>query len=234
MKKLFRATLCDRPFGGAVLHVPTLLKWAENKSLSIPASPPLADFDFVQVEAALCAIEAHADEFTESDSRAIVSANPRLANYKYADVVPAWLIGADAHKQWREIFTKATEAGELQLLDPVSHLPITPAPAHSTSAPADAPASEGIHAGAGAKPNDWREDARQIADECFDHDTTQKTRDCLLRKNSRGDWVGGYAYRTMEIMQERKIHGPRGLIDNAGTVSRDALQGDLWWAKKSK
>ena len=81
---------------------------------------------------------------------------------------------------------------------------------------------------------DWKAQARAIADECFDHDTSNNTRDCLLRKNSRGEYVGGYAYRVMVIMQERKIHGPRGRIDNAATIARDALQGDKWWANKSK
>jgi hypothetical protein len=80
----------------------------------------------------------------------------------------------------------------------------------------------------------WQEHARKIADELFDHDTTQKTRDCLLRKDKKGRYVGGYAFRVMEIMQERRIHGPRGLIDNAGYVSREALQGAKWWGNKQK
>jgi hypothetical protein len=78
------------------------------------------------------------------------------------------------------------------------------------------------------------EEARKIADECFDHDTELGTRDSLNRKNKRGEYVGGYAFRVMEIMQKRKIHGPRGRIDNAGTIAREALQGSKWWGKKAK
>ena len=67
-----------------------------------------------------------------------------------------------------------------------------------------------------AQSNDWRESARAIADECFDHDTNAnpKVRDSLK----------GYSERVMEEMQNRKIHGPRGLIDNPKTIQREALQ----------
>lgn len=85
---------------------------------------------------------------------------------------------------------------------------------------------------------DWKEQARMIADECFDADTNNNCRDSLVtrKKKSNGTYeiVGGYAYRVMEIMQERKIHGPRGRIGNANTVMREALQGKKWWANKPK
>lgn len=80
----------------------------------------------------------------------------------------------------------------------------------------------------------WQEQARQIADELFNHDTNAKCRDCLIRRNGRNEIVGGYAYRVMEEMQKREIHGPRGRFDNAGTISKEALQGDKWWARKPK
>lgn len=70
----------------------------------------------------------------------------------------------------------------------------------------------------------WQTKARAIADECFDHDTKMNCRDSL--KN--------YSKRVMEAMQERGIKGPRGIIDNANSVMREALQGEKWWANKSK
>lgn len=80
---------------------------------------------------------------------------------------------------------------------------------------------------------DWKEQARIIADECFDKDTELNCRDKLkVTKNNK--IVDGYAYRVMVKMQERGIHGPNGLIDNPATVMREALQGDLWWKKKRK
>lgn len=77
---------------------------------------------------------------------------------------------------------------------------------------------------AGTSPPDWRESAREIADALFDHDTEMKTRDTLAN----------YAKRVMGEMQAQEIHAPRGRIDNPKTIQRDALQGDLWWAKKKK
>ena len=74
------------------------------------------------------------------------------------------------------------------------------------------------------KSPDWKETARLIADKFFDHDTKLHTRDTL----------SGYAVRVMDEMQERKIHGPRGLIDNPNTIQRDALQGVAWWRHKKK
>lgn len=71
---------------------------------------------------------------------------------------------------------------------------------------------------------DWKVAARKIADECFDSDTKSGCRDSLA----------GYSRRVMDKMQQRKIHGPRGLIDNANTIQREALQGARWWANKPK
>jgi hypothetical protein len=87
-----------------------------------------------------------------------------------------------------------------------------------------------------AQPEDWKVTARKIADECFDHDTNSNppTRDSLIRRNQRNDPVGGYAVRVMEKMLERGVRGPRGPITNASTIAREALQGQKWWALKSK
>lgn len=77
---------------------------------------------------------------------------------------------------------------------------------------------------------DWREVAREIADEFFNQDTMLGVRDSLLRAGGKG----GYAVRVMDAMRERKIHGPRGPINNPSTIVRDALGGKLWWAIKPK
>ena len=70
----------------------------------------------------------------------------------------------------------------------------------------------------------WTDIARTIADECFDFDTRNECRDSLK----------GYSSRVMGKMQERDIKGPRGIIDNANYVMREALQGRKWWANKNK
>lgn len=80
----------------------------------------------------------------------------------------------------------------------------------------------------------WEAKARTLADECFDHDTKCGTRDSLAHSKVRGRFTGGYAFRVMELMQERGIKGARGIIDNPATIMREALQGKKWWANKSK
>lgn len=84
--------------------------------------------------------------------------------------------------------------------------------------------------------DDWREQARVIADECFDHDTNGNppTRDSLARRNGQRQITGGYCFRVMAIMQKRGIKGPRGIMNNPATIMREALQGKKWWANKSK
>ncbi|MBK9162231.1 MAG: hypothetical protein IPM27_12020 [Nitrosomonadales bacterium] len=80
---------------------------------------------------------------------------------------------------------------------------------------------------------EWEVQARAIADECFDTDTKGGCRDSLARKKGN-KIVGGYSFRVMELMQERGIKGARGIIDNPATIMREALQGEKWWANKSK
>ena len=106
-----------------------------------------------------------------------------------------------------------------------------PPPSRRAAAPAER-ASDG---GGNATPphevvGDWRAEARIIADELFNLDTKNGVRDALVTNNGSG----GYAYRVMVKMQERNIHGPRGRIDNSNTISREALQGDMWWRRKHK
>jgi hypothetical protein len=92
----------------------------------------------------------------------------------------------------------------------------------------------GVNSSSTAASNgDWRDKAREIADEFFDRDTAGGTRDALLTKKARGEY-GGYAARVMDEMQKREIHGPRGRIDNPRTIAREALQGDKWWSRKPK
>ncbi len=91
--------------------------------------------------------------------------------------------------------------------------------------PADTPAAKGKAVPVTSlSGDDWKEKAREIADECFDHDTEMECRDSLKR----------YSGRVMELMQKRGIKGPRGIIDNANYVMREALQSDSWWANKTK
>lgn len=72
--------------------------------------------------------------------------------------------------------------------------------------------------------HDWQSQARVIADECFDIDTRNNCRDSLM----------GYSNRVVNEMQKRGIEGPQGIINNANTVKREALQAKNWWRNKQK
>lgn len=146
---LFHPDLVDREFGSHLIAVPKLTEWAEKQGLEVVTQPPIGGFQFVQVEAFLCAIENAARENTpEPMADAIVQATPHLANNRAADIAPRWLVGADAHQQWRRLLERAVEAGELALLHFGSKLPIQARPepqaapvvaVNASDAPLDAP-----------------------------------------------------------------------------------------------
>lgn len=122
---LFHPDLVDREFGSHLIAVPKLAEWAAKQGLEVVTHPPIGGFQFVQVEAFLCAIENAARENTpEPMAAAIVQATPHLASSRAAEVAPRWLVGADAHLQWRRLLERAVEAGELVLLHFGSKLPV--------------------------------------------------------------------------------------------------------------
>lgn len=144
MNTLFHAKLSEREFSSHLLHVADLLAWAESKRLHLRTSPALDGFEFVQVEALLCAIERQSQDLTPDQAAEIVLNHPILKNdpvvTRYPDDVDPttcrWLLGADAHKKWRDLLSGAIERHELALLDFASKLPIDTAPATDTATPA--------------------------------------------------------------------------------------------------
>ena len=115
---LFHPDLVGREFGSHLIAVSKLTDWAAKRGLEVDTQPPIGGFQFVQVEAFLCAIERAARESTrdEQQAAAIIQATPHLAHDRAAEVAPRWLVGADAHMQWRSLLERAVEAGELVLL----------------------------------------------------------------------------------------------------------------------
>ena len=126
---LFHPELVNREFGSHLLPVSKLTEWAKKQGLEVTTQPPIEGFQFVQVEAFLCSIERAAMGHTPAPmAAAIVQATPHLANNRAADIAPRWLVGADAHQQWRRLLERAVEAGELALLHFGSKLPIQARP----------------------------------------------------------------------------------------------------------
>lgn len=143
MTTLFHAEISDREFSSHLLHVGDLLEWAESKRLHLQTKPDLDGFKFVQVEALLCAIERQTQNMTPEQAAEIVLNHPVLKNdpavtRRPDDVDPTtcrWLLGANAHKKWRELLSSAIQSHELTLLDFASKLPIEPAPEQTAPAP---------------------------------------------------------------------------------------------------
>jgi hypothetical protein len=146
MTTLFDSRLSDRDYASYLLHVGDLVKWVESKRLHLQAAPDDM-YEFVQVEALLSAIERHANNVTPEQALNIVLNDPVLKNdpviQKYPDdidpITCRWLLGAEAHRKWRELLYSAISAGELTLLDFGSKLPVNIAPTESTATPAPAP-----------------------------------------------------------------------------------------------
>lgn len=164
---LFHPDLVDREFGSHLVAVPKLTEWAAKQGLEIATQPPIRSFQFVQVEAFLCAIENAARENTpEPMATAIVHSTPHLANNRVAKVAPRWLVGADAHQQWRRLLERAVEAGELALLHFGSKLPIQARPGHETpQAEPQAAAPAPVVADGADDGEAWKAKARKRADE---------------------------------------------------------------------
>lgn len=141
MTTLFNKYLCEREFGSAVLHVETFQKWAVAKGLHLRTAPALGEYEFAQVESLLCAIERGAAPQTPEDARAIIDSKPELAGHNVAVRFPepdhshVWLVGAEAHLQWRRLIERAITDDELQLLDGASYLPVSSRLAASPEAP---------------------------------------------------------------------------------------------------
>jgi hypothetical protein len=144
MTTLFDSRLSVRDFGSDLLHVGDLQEWAKSKRLQLQTTPAIDGFEFVQVEALLCAIERPMQDLTPEQAAEIVLNHPVLKNdpavTRYPDDVDPttcrWLLGANAHKRWRDLLSVAIQSHELALLDFASKLPIDTAPAQTATTPA--------------------------------------------------------------------------------------------------
>lgn len=121
---LFHAELVDREYGSALLHVPSLLAWSKSNGYHLDADPSLDLFEFVQVEALLCAIERALGVVPPKQADAIASRESNLHEHIEAGIPPQWLLAAEAHLKWRKAIAAAIKERTLSLLDFASKLPI--------------------------------------------------------------------------------------------------------------
>jgi hypothetical protein len=210
MTTLFHAEISGRDFASHLLHVGDLLEWAKSKRLHLKTTPPVNDFEFVQVEALLCAIERNANNLTTDEALEIVLNDPILKSYpvfqKYPDDIDPttcrWLIGANAHKKWRELLTGAIAAHELTLLDFGSKLPIYTATAQ-TATPAPVADSE------------WKQKAKTRALQIIKE---SRKSDLYPNQENLGD-------RIAAEFRKDGIVGADGKPLTGATIKRHALKG---------
>ena len=227
MTTLFDSRLSWRDYASHLLHVGDLLEWAKSKRLHLKTTPPINGFEFVQVEALLCAIERHAGELTPDQALEIVLNNPVLKNdpifQKYPDDIDPttcrWLIGAEAHRKWRELLTGAIAAHELALLDFGSKLPIDTAPAQVPTLAPVAVVALGEPDKVTAKPaTNWR---MKIQAEAYEHWIRLLASGCSPTPNSILDdlvtWCATNNVRT-----------DTGIYPGAGHIKNTVINGRLW------
>ena len=199
MTTLFNSELSGRDFGSQLLHTGDLMAWAESKRLHLP---DIAGFEFVQVEALLCAIERQ--DLTPEQAFEIVANDPALKNHRAADdpITARWLLGAAAHKKWRELLSVAIERHELTLLDFASKLPIN-APATDTATPA--PVADDA----------WKTKAQNRAREIV---KDAKARDRYPSQENLGDLIAAEFRKAGIVGTDRKPL-------TGSTIKRHALKG---------
>ena len=210
MEVLSHKDLHCREFGSALFFVADFFKWLNEKHLRISTIPDIADYEFIQIESFLCAIERAASQVTTEEALEIVQIDPLLANDRMAETNPQWLVGAEAHRKWRIKIHEAVNAKELVPLDYGSKLPI--------AAP-DAPAAAKGEAVLVTNPSieTWKASARQIGEKIHKEKPTLNA-----EKISE---------KTHKEMTDRKAKGELGMtgrggkVPSAGTIKRHAQTG---------
>ena len=127
MTTLFDDTLIGREFGSRLLSVARFRQWLAANRREVVTNPDLDGFQFVQVEALLCALERGAIENLSHEVAASIPTATPMPDAKTADIASRWKVGADAHNQWRGLIQAAVQTGDLVLLHFSSKLPIEPA-----------------------------------------------------------------------------------------------------------
>jgi hypothetical protein len=137
-----------RDFGSSLLSVSDLKDWLSANRLRVATLPSIDEYDFVQIESLLCAVERAASAATsEDEAEKIVSADPFLAEDEAADFAPRWLFAAEAHRKWRIKITHAIMNGQLCVLDFASKLPVKIPDAAVRSAAQFGPTADELAAG---------------------------------------------------------------------------------------
>ena len=125
---LFDAELSVHKFGSHLLHVPSLLNWANSKGLYLPETdPPIDSYKFVQVELLLRTYVRDVLSITPEDGFKVVQINSNLNGEKFArhPMTARWLLATYASNKMINRIVGSIETGELKLLNFEDKAPIT-------------------------------------------------------------------------------------------------------------
>jgi len=120
---LYHAEIVDREHGSDLLSVPELQAWLTSKKLHMQTAPAIQGFEFIQIEALLCAVERPFHTMAHEDAAALAEINPRVQADPRLVAVARWVLASDAHSAWRKRIDAAIAAKELTPLDFASKLP---------------------------------------------------------------------------------------------------------------
>lgn len=133
--RLFSGELALRDFGRAAVRIADLQEWLlQVRGVLPPTIPDVTHFEVVQLEELLCSIERGATAAYKDAHTAAVTAAARLVDpgEGFRGLIESgdrtaclWLIGADAHSQWRQQLAAAVESGALRTVDSVTMLPMS-------------------------------------------------------------------------------------------------------------
>ncbi len=119
-------------FGRQILSVKKFVEWLEKQQIELPTSPSFLDFDFVQVEALLRAIQKDVtDSFSREVAADMLRLNPKLSKHEASAIAPGFVLSSNAYGVWRDKIRKAIELGQLELLDITTKLKVNASPKFS-------------------------------------------------------------------------------------------------------
>ena len=191
-------------FGHHILSVKKLVEWLEKQQIELPTSPPFREFDFVQVEALLRAIQKDvADSFTREVAADMLRLNSELSKHEASAIAPGFVLSSNAYGVWSDKIRQAIEEGQLELLDITTKLKVRV----STKVLEQKSDSE----------TQKREFFKQIEIRAKEYIQQQAKRNCFPNQLQIGDHVAS-------ALRKEMLFGPSGKPLKGSYIKRHVLQ----------
>lgn len=191
-------------FGHHILSVKKFVEWLEKQQIELATSPSFRDFDFVQVEALLRAIQKDVtDSFSREVAADMLRLNTELSKHEASAIAPGFVLSSNAYGVWRDKIRKAIEEGQLELLDITTKLKVKALP----------------------KLFEHKADLKKEKADYFDQIAAlatqyikqQAKQNCFPNQLQIGDYVAS-------LLRHEKSFGPLGKPLKGSTIKRHVLQ----------